>query len=230
MRHEIAHAPAFATVEFHCQAGESLIAQPGCMLAMTPGFEVTTAFGSQMRGGSKAGRAVRSMLSGESLITAIYTAKRDGESITLAPSDAGELRAMPVSDAEPIMLATGAFIACTPEVQLELKYVGVRGLLATRGLFLMRTTGRGEVFVASHGALVERKLAEGERFVVDNRFIIAFSETVKCELVKVATSMKHSFLSGEGLVNRYTGPGWLLYQTRAQRGRGMMRGILDLVS
>lgn len=230
MRHEIAHAPAFATVEFCCDTGESIITQPGSMLSMTPGFEARATFGSQMKGGNRVGRAARSLLSGESVIATVYTAKRDGERITLAPPDAGELRAIPVSDAEPIMLATGAFIACNTGVQLELKYVGVKGLLATRGLFLMRTTGVGDVFVASHGALVRRDLAEGERFVLDNRYIIAFSESVNCELVKVARSLSHSFLSGEGLVNRYTGPGWLLYQTRAQRGRGMVRGILDLVS
>ena len=69
-----------------------------------------------------------------------------------------------------------------------------------------------------------------QRFVLDNRHIIAFSESVTCDLVKVARSLRHSFLTGEGLVNRYTGPGWVMYQTRGSQGRGMVRGILDLVS
>jgi uncharacterized protein (AIM24 family) len=49
-------------------------------------------------------------------------------------------------------------------------------------------------------------------------------------MVKVAKSLRHSLLSGEGFVNRFTGPGTLLYQTRARPARGFMRGILDFAT
>lgn len=230
MRHEIAHAPAFATVEFECATGEAITAQPGCMLAMTPGFEVTAAFGSQMSGKATVGRSMRSLLAGESFFTAVYTAKRDGERLTLAPSHPGEVRGLDVDDSRPLMLASGAFLGCGPEIKLELKYVGVRGFLTTGGMFLMRTIGTGVVFVSSHGALVERVLEEGERYVIDNRFIVAFAESVTCEMVKVSRSLRHSFFSGEGVVNRYIGPGRVLYQTRASASRGLIRGLAELVT
>jgi uncharacterized protein (AIM24 family) len=102
--------------------------------------------------------------------------------------------------------------------------------MATRGLFLMRTTGEGLVFVSSYGALVEQILVEGQRFVLDNRYIVAFSDSMRYEMVKVADSLGHSFLSGEGLVNRFSGPGSMLYQTRARPSRGFLQNILNIAT
>ncbi len=94
----------------------------------------------------------------------------------------------------------------------------------------MRTEGEGTVFVSSHGALRNLPLAAGERYVLDNRYIVAFSDTVRFETVTISGSIRHSFLSGEGLVNRYTGPGALLFQTRARPSGGFLRGLLSLAS
>ena len=48
--------------------------------------------------------------------------------------------------------------------------------------------------------------------------------------VKVAESIRQSYLSGEGLVNRFTGPGKLLYQTRARPSRGFFRTMLEVAT
>ncbi len=227
MQHVIAHAPTFTTVEFEFNAGESVSAQPGCMLAMTPGFDVQAGLGSHMKGEKGLGRAARSVLARESFFTAVYTAKRDKERLILAPAESGEIRGLHVNAASTHFISGGAFLACTPGVQLSLEYAGIKGWMATRGLFLMRTTGEGTVFVSSYGALVAQALGEGERFVLDNRYIVAFSDAMRYETVKVTSSIRQSLLSGEGLVNRFTGPGTLLYQTRARPGRGFLRGLFD---
>jgi uncharacterized protein (TIGR00266 family) len=229
MKHRIAHGPTFTTLEFDCVAGDAVTAQPGSMLAMTPGFDLTARAGSQMKGNSVS-RAARSLAVGESFFAAIYTAKRDGEQLLLAPDQMGDIRLLEVNAGNQFMIASGAFLACTGKVELDATYVGVKGLMTTRALFLLKASGEGQVFVSSYGAFAERTLAEGERFVLDNRYIISFSEGMKCEVVKVASSLKHSVLSGEGLVNRFTGPGKLLYQTRARPGSGMLRGLFSLFS
>ena len=230
MEHLIAHAPTFTTLEFTFESGEWVSAQPGCMLAMTPGLDIKAGMGSHMTGQRGLGRAARSLLAGENFFTAIYTAKRNGERLVLAPGEIGEIRSLEVQAGRNHFIAGGAFLACTSGVRVSLKYAGVKGWLATRGLFLMRTEGEGMVFVSSYGALVEQTLGEGERFVLDNRYIVAFSDTVRFETVKVAKSIKHSFLAGEGLVNRFTGPGSLLYQTRARPAQGFLRGLLDVAT
>ncbi len=229
MRHHIAHGPTFTTLEFECAAGENVTAQPGAMLAMTPGFELTAQVGAQMQG-SGISRAFRSMAVGESFFAAVYTAKRDGEQLTLAPEHMGDIHALELNSNNRYLIAGGAFLACTGKIQLNASYAGVKGLMTTRGLFLMKAEGEGQVFIASHGALVQRELAEGQRYVLDNRYIVAFTRDMSYETVKVASSLRHSFLSGEGFVNRFTGPGTIFYQTRARPSQGFLRGLFQMAT
>ncbi|MFT5093757.1 MAG: hypothetical protein ACI93T_002587 [Porticoccaceae bacterium] len=63
-----------------------------------------------------------------------------------------------------------------------------------------------------------------------SRVVVAFSDSVKYQLVKATDSVKDSLMSGEGLVNRYTGPGRLIYQTRSKPGSGMLGYLLDAVT
>ena len=86
------------------------------------------------------------------------------------------------------------------------------------------------VLVGVRGGGVEESAsvdAEGEHFVVDNRFVIAFSDTVTYQFVKATKRLKDSLLSGEGFVNRYTGPGRLYYQARSKPSSGYLSRILD---
>ena len=84
----------------------------------------------------------------------------------------------------------------------------------------MHAVGTGTVFCQAFGALVQRDLAEGETFLVDNRFMVAFSDSIKYQLVKATESVKDTLMSGEGLINRYEGPGRLYYQTRGKQTGG----------
>lgn len=230
MQHTIAHGPSFTVLECTCAARESIVAQPGAMLAMSTGFDLTARAGAQMQGGAGIGRAFRSMAVGENFFAAVYTARRDGERITLAPEQTGDIRELQIGEASRYLIAPGAFLACTPGIRLAAVYAGVKGLMSARGLFLMRTEGEGSLFLASHGSLVRQDLAEGERLVLDNRYIVAFTHNLRYEMVKVASSLRHSLFSGEGLVNRYTGPGTVLYQTRSRPSTGFFRGMLNLAT
>lgn len=229
MQFDIRHAPTFSTLDFALDAGEHVSAQPDSMIAMTTGFEVRAALATQMSGSGGLMRGFKSLAVGESFFTANYTAKRDGERITLGPEQMGEIVALPVDETQRWCLASGAFLAMTGPVTIDVEYVGVRGFLSTRGLFIMRTGGGGTVFVASYGAVVREELAEGQRLVIDNRYIVAFSQTVTFQTVTLTGSLKHSFLSGEGLVNRFQGPGTVLYQTRGRPSAGMLRGLLQTI-
>ena len=111
-------------------------------------------------------------------------------------------------------------------MQIDFKYGGVRGVMAKKGLFVMHTLGTGDIFCSTYGAVIYRELSDGESFVVDNRFVVAFSDTIQFQLVKAAAGAANSYFSGEGLVNRYTGPGTIIYQTRANPFSGSMFGKL----
>ncbi|MFM9058371.1 MAG: TIGR00266 family protein [Planctomycetaceae bacterium] len=229
MRHEVLHGPAFSALRLDVDTGQSILAQPGSMLAMTPGFTVDVRAGLHMEGRRGIARGLRSMFGGESFFTVVYTAKRSGQHIVLAPDQMGEIRALETDPAGGLLLARGAFLACGPEVSFGLHNAGVHGVLATRGLFFLKTSGAGTLFVTSYGGIVEQTLVDGERFVLDNRNIVAFSDGMPFESVVLAGSLKDSFFSGEGFVVRFTGPGRVLYQTRARPSLGLLRGLVQSI-
>jgi uncharacterized protein (TIGR00266 family) len=230
MRHEITHGPAFTILNLHLEEGELMRAQPDSMVGMTSSFEVTAEMGSQIGGkASGFGKALRGMFAGESFFTACYRAKKPDSNLILARPEVGDILGLPVGDGHPgWYLTAGAFLACPSTVNLDLKWAGIKGLLATRGLYFMRPTGEGTIFLASHGALVEKELAEGERYVLDNRYVVAFNDHMPYESVTLTKSIKHAYFSGEGFVMRFTGPGKILFQTRARPSTGFIRTMLSV--
>jgi uncharacterized protein (TIGR00266 family) len=227
MRHDVLHGPAFSALRLDMCEGESIVAQPGSMMAMTPGFTVDVRAGVPMEGRRGLGRGVRSLFGGESFFTVVYTAKRDDQHVVLGPDQMGEIRAIEIASDRGLLLTRGAFLACGRDVGFRLHNAGVQGMLATRGLFFLRSMGAGTIFVTSYGGIVEQLLEPGERFVLDNRNILAFSDDMSFESVVLAGSLKDSLLSGEGFVVRFTGPGRVLYQTRARPSLGLLRGLFQ---
>lgn len=225
MKYAITDGPVFAKLDVELDAGESIVAQPNSMLAMTTGIDVTARVGGQMGGGTSVRKGLKSLLTGESLFAAVFTAKRDGQRLSLAPDAIGEILPLPMDDVG-YFISRGAFLACDDKVRIEMKYSGFKGWMAKTGLFLMQAKGDGLLLVSSAGAVVSRTLAAEERLIIDNRYVIAFSTTVTFELVKVTDSLGHSLFSGEGLVNRYTGPGTVFYQTRPKpRDGNLLRDL-----
>ncbi len=226
LSYTILHSPVFSTLRLEMNEGDKVLAQPGAMQAMTPGFDLEVGMGMHMgeKRGFKGG--FRSMFGGESFFTAAFTAKRDAQQLLLAPPHVGDVIVREISEEKHLMLARGAFLACEPEVSFKLEYAGARGFLATNSIFFLKTQGIGKVFLTCYGGLMEQTLAEGERFVVDNSNIVAFTAGMGYESVTITKSVKDSFLAGEGFIARFTGPGVLLYQTRTKPSSGLLRSML----
>jgi uncharacterized protein (TIGR00266 family) len=197
-------------------------------LAMTSGLQLSAWVG---RRNSKNGRGwyggFKSLLGGENFFTSEFRAKRDGQVLTLAPDTYGDILTIPLEGSGGYFLTRGSYLANVGQCELTVKYGGMKGMMAKTGLFLLHAAGSGTVFCQTYGAIIALDLAEGENFFVDNRFVVAFAESVQYQLVKATTSMKDSLLSGEGLVNKYSGPGRVYYQTRGKPGSGMLTRVLD---
>ncbi|MEQ1905918.1 MAG: TIGR00266 family protein [Pirellulaceae bacterium] len=224
MKYLIKHAASFPILEIELDEGERILSQPNSMLSMSAGIRLTARVG---RRGSKGGwlSGFKNMLGGESLFTTEYTAKRAGQTVTLSPDSFGEILTITLDEEHSYFLTAGSYLANTGDCELGIKYGGVKGVMAKKGLFLLHAKGTGTVFCQTYGAIEKRELVPEEVFIVDNRFVVAFSDTVKYQLVKASENLKDSFVSGEGLVNRYTGPGVVYYQTRAKPSYGVFGTI-----
>jgi uncharacterized protein (AIM24 family) len=75
-------------------------------------------------------------------------------------------------------LTRGAFLASVGECDLQIKYGGVKGVMSKKGLFLLHASGSGTVFCETYGAIIEKELTDGETFLLDNRYAVAFSESI----------------------------------------------------
>ncbi len=95
MDYKISNAPAFSTLDITLNANETIIAQPDSMLCMTTGLNITAKMGGQLeqteKKKSRMGQAVKSLLTGEDLFATLFTAKNDGEKLSLAPAFMGEI-------------------------------------------------------------------------------------------------------------------------------------------
>ncbi len=224
MKYEIGHRPMFSTLCLELDEGDSVVSQPESMISMTTGIEIAARVGGQTGKGLSGG--LRNLMSGESFFASVFRAKRDGQSLMLGPRLQGDIVPLSIVEGKRFFLTQGSYLANDPGVQIDFKYGGMRGVMAKKGLFVMHTLGAGTVFCSTYGAVIYRELEEGEAFVVDNRFVVAFSDTIQFQLVKATAGTVDSYFSGEGLVNRYTGPGTLIYQTRANPFSGSMFGKL----
>ncbi len=224
MKFEIGHRPMFSTLCLELDEDDSIIAQPESMISMTTGVEIIARVGGQTGKGMTGG--LRNLMSGESFFATIFRAKRGDQTLILAPRLHGDIVHLSIADGCRYFLTQGSYLANSTGVSIDFKYRGVRGVMAKKGLFVMHTQGSGDIFCATYGAVITRELSAGENFVVDNRFVVAFSDTVQFQLVKATAGTVDSYFSGEGLVNRYTGPGTIIYQTRANPFSGSFFGRL----
>jgi len=229
MKWEIVGASGFATLDVTLEQGEVIYAQPKSMVRMTTGIAVTSEFG-KFSGGNRISGALKGILAGESIALVVFTAKRDEQSLSLAPTTVGPVVPISLPNGRSLMIAKGSYLGHEVGIALEAIYSGVRGFLAKKGLFLLKAHGEGTLFLTAAGDIRTVELGVGERIVVDNDFVVAFDETVKFELVTAAKGLKDSLLSGEGLVNRYTGPGRVYYQSRAKARPGLLSSVVNTVT
>ena len=207
MNYEILHRPSYALLQVRLAAGESVNAESGAMVSMSADIEIETG----MRGGLLGG-LTRKFLGGESFFQNTFTASKDGE-VNFAPSLPGDICAVELRD-ETIYAQSGAYIACTEGIQVDTSWGGAKTFFSGEGLFMLKISGSGTVFLSSYGAIHEIMLEAGQSYTVDTGHMVSFAEGVGYDVRRVG-GLKSTFFSGEGLVVELTGPGAITIQSRS---------------
>lgn len=100
-------------------------------------------------------------------------------------------------------------------MKVDTKFGGAKTFFGGEGLFVLEVTGTGLLLVSSFGAIHRKPLRPGEMYVVDTGHLVAWEGHMQYNVRKAAKSgFFRSFLSGEGLVAEFSGPGEILIQTR----------------
>ncbi len=207
MDYEIQYGPAYALGIIRLRSGEKIQAEAGAMVSMSDTIAISTGVQGGLFKGLK-----RAVLGGESFFINTFEARDAGE-VTIAAALPGDIIALEVRD-RPLLVQSGSFLAATPGVTIDTQWGGARTFFSREGLFLLRCTGEGTVWISSYGAIHLVELREGQRYTVDTGHMVAFDDSVRYEVGK-AGSWKSTLLGGEGLVVKLTGPGRFYLQTRS---------------
>jgi uncharacterized protein (TIGR00266 family) len=207
MEHEVLYRPSYSLLKIKLRQGESVSAESGAMVSMSSGIEIKTAAKGGIFGALK-----RSVLGGESFFVNTFTAHDSGE-ITFAPTLPGDIHAHELQG-RTFYAQSGAYIASSPEIQVDTKWGGAKTFFSREGLFLLKMTGTGNAFLSSYGAIHEIELEAGQKYIVDTGHMVAFEEAVGYNVKRVG-GLKSTLFSGEGLVCELTGPGKIYIQTRS---------------
>ena len=208
MRTEISYSPSFAMATIHLDQRESVQAEAGAMMAMTPGIGIETS----TRGGIMKGLK-RSVLGGESFFLNTFTASAPGDHVVVAPALPGDVITWPLQG-NTVFLQSGSYLAAPGSIEVDSKWGGAKTFFSKEGLFMLKCSGVGDLVVSSYGAIHAVDLQAGQTYVVDTGHMVGWDEGVQYEVQKVG-NWKSTMLGGEGLVVRLTGPGRCYVQTRS---------------
>jgi uncharacterized protein (TIGR00266 family) len=211
MRTEISYSPAYAAATIHLDHGESVSAEAGAMLAMTPTVQIATSTKGGMIQGLK-----RSVLGGESFFLNTYTANGPDARVMVAPALVGDVITWPLTG-NTVFVQSGSYLAAPDTITIDSKWGGSRTFFSKEGLFMLKCAGVGDLLVSSYGAIHQVDLAPGETYIVDTGHMVGWEETVTYEVQRVG-GLKSTILGGEGLVVKLTGPGRAYVQTRSPTG------------
>ena len=181
--------------------GRTLKVEAGAMATQDTNIRMKT----KMRGG------IGRFLTGESLFLNEFTAENGPGEIGIAPASPGDIEHVYL-DNDTVFLQSSGYVASDPSVVIETKWQGfVKGFFSGESLFLVKCSGTGDLWFNTYGGMFAVDI-EGE-YVVDTGHVVAFTSGLDYRVSKVG-GYKALFLSGEGLVCRFSGKGRVWIQTR----------------
>ena len=200
--------PDAAEATISLAAGESFLAESGAMTRMSPSVQIKP----RLKGGFLSSLA-RKALGGESFVMGEFTAQQPGE-VSVANTTPGTILHRRL-DGESLVVTAGAFLGCSPQINVSTKTHGFRQPFSGQGAFVLECSGRGDLLLASFGSVIEKKV-EGN-FTVDTGHAVAWASSLDYK-IRGMGNLKSTLLSGEGLVMDFSGVGTVWVQTRNLAG------------
>jgi len=208
MNIEVLYRPSYSLAVIKLSPDEVIRLEAGAMVSMSQGVTIET----KAAGGFLKSLG-RSLLGGESFFQNFFKAPAQGGEITVAPELPGDVFTYDMSG-ETLLVQSGSFMACETTIELNTKLISTKAFVAAEGFSILEASGTGKLLLSSYGAIHEKVLAAGEKYIVDTTHLVAFPASMPVE-PKTVGGLKSTLLSGEGLVVELTGPGRLLMQTRS---------------
>ncbi len=224
--------------------GEKIFCESDAMVMMEANLELR----GKMQGGL-GGALMRRLAGGESFFQQhIEAVNGDGDCL-LSPCLPGAMQIIDCGKVQYI-LNDGAFVASDSSIELKMRTQSVGNAMFAQsgGLFVMETSGNGQVIVSGFGSMFQLDVTPGKDVIIDNSHVVCWDNTLRYE-ISVTTGAKqggfggmvsnlvNSVTSGEGIVLRFSGNGKVFICSRnrdnflewAQAGKKSSGGLGGMV-
>lgn len=204
---DIGYRPAHSLAKVSLAPGESVVAESGAMVGMSTNVQMQTQASGGLLGGLKR------MFGGESFFRNTFTAQGGPGEVLFAQALCGDMTALQMTP-HGYFIQNSAYIASTPDVQMETQTGGFRGFFSGAGIFILKATSQqpGQVLVGSFGGIQELQCQDN--MVIDTGHLVAWDATLTYSVGKSGAGWIASWLSGEGLVCHFSGQGRIWIQSR----------------
>jgi uncharacterized protein (TIGR00266 family) len=216
MQQMIKYEPSFSMLQLALAPGEVVIAEAGAMVARSSNLQMEV----KLNAGKNAGffgklkaimiALLRKVIGGETFFVNHFSSPQGGF-VWLAPSLSGGIKHIPLQNST-MMFSAGSYLASAGDIDLKMRWGGLRAILSKEGAFFVEARGTGEVWVTSYGA-IEEVYCNGS-YIVDNGHIVGFDSNLTFNIKSAGGGLLGFMASGEGLVCEFQGTGRILIQTR----------------
>lgn len=214
--HEITHGPSFAMLRADLQPGQTLIAEAGSMVARNQQVNMEV----KMNAGPGAGflakvkalivAVIRKVVGGETFFVNHFSAAQPG-SVWVAPAMSGQLTHRRLQG-EKLVLSTGAYVASAGPLSMNMKFGGLKSLLAKEGAFFLEIGGHGDLWFNSYGGV--QAIDINGPYIVDNGHLVGYEGNLNFNIKSAGGGLMGFMASGEGLVCEFNGQGRIYIQSR----------------
>jgi uncharacterized protein (TIGR00266 family) len=212
----IKYEPSFSMLQLALAPGEIVIAEAGSMVARSSNIQMEV----KLNAGKNAGffgklkaimiALLRKVIGGETFFVNHFSSPQGGF-VWLAPSLSGGIKHIPLQNST-MMFSAGSYLASSGDIDLKMRWGGLRAILSKEGAFFVEARGTGEVWITSYGA-IEEVYCNGS-YIVDNGHIVGFDSNLTFNIKSAGGGLLGFMASGEGLVCEFQGQGRILIQTR----------------
>jgi uncharacterized protein (TIGR00266 family) len=209
LKHEIQYKPSYSMLIITLEPNETITAESGAMTYMTPNIQAHT----RKREKSLLGTLGLTLIGKQSFWVNDYTATNETGTAAFAAAPVGDIETIEITPSKGYIIQKTAYIASTQNVDLDIKWEGFTKGLFGQGLFMLKATGKGTIFINTFGAIDKHTLEPNQTLIVDNFHLVAFSDSCSYKVTKFG-GLKETILGGEGLVTQITGPGDIYIQTK----------------
>jgi uncharacterized protein (TIGR00266 family) len=212
MKYDIKYKPSYSMLVVNLEPNETLTAESGSMTYMSPNTDVHT----RRREKSILGSIGLKLLGRQSFWVNDYKAIGSPNEVAFVSAPVGDIETLEVTPKRGYIIQKSAYIASTQGVDLDVQWQGFTKGLFGQGLFMIKVSGEGTLFINTFGAIDKHELKPDETLVVDNFHLVAFSDSCNYKVKKFG-GLKETLLGGEGLITEIRGAGDVYIQTKNLR-------------